>query len=286
MINWGTDNIDSVIFPVQHTEPLIVAITPTANATGIKPPEPLGITFLSVNSAISPANVSVAINGVSVYTGQEVTLLHSTSYRIVVNTQGTHLIRVKILPIGGWDLDSKYTVVAQVTNAVPNTTTTTWSFHTRSDTKYYQGDTPLDIENALLTPVENFIAVEPLRKALLQGALRATQVRTRNKEAKAARVVYKYAYLTELSSLLNIYNLRNERALATQVKEQASPIELDKTVMDIRGYIDKAIADLHGQGAITDAVARQVADYADSTLHHYRVSLVANLVLIAKALER
>lgn len=175
-----------------------------------------------------------------------------------------------------------------------------WSFTTGSNEAYYDGHTPLAIEIALQAPFTTFLDLEPLRKTFLEHALRPNvpmydrqaQSQSTNKaqsilakDNKAVRVLYQHAFTTELKTLQNRYGTKDTNALATVVAEKTNTIDIDKALMPLKDHLIKGIQALHTAKVYPEEYATTFMDYLDSTLYTYRVSLVANILLMAKAVE-
>lgn len=175
-----------------------------------------------------------------------------------------------------------------------------WEFTTKSNAAYYDGHTPLEIELALQTPFTTFLDLEPLRKTFLQHALRPSvpmydntiQDNTVNaansineKANKAVRVLYQHAFITELKTLQNKYGTKNATAIAQVVAEKNNTLSLDKELMPLKDHLLQGIQALQTARVYPEEYATTFMDYLDSTLYTYRVSLIANILLMAKAVE-
>jgi hypothetical protein len=133
--------------------------------------------------------------------------------------------------------------------------------------------------------MERFISLEQYRTLFLDNALRLQATASSQPGNKAARVIYQSAFATELCTLLNPYDLRNKDALDSVVSERQNTRAIDKVLADNSKTLKTDIQAFHELSGLDTAYLASFSDYLDSTLYIYRVSLVANILLYAKAYE-
>jgi len=130
-----------------------------------------------------------------------------------------------------------------------------------------------------------FLDLEPARQVLLQSALQPQTRAIAQRGNKAARVVYQEAFATEISTVLNVFEVRNEAALRTVVCERQRVTAIDAQLQEIQLRIRDGLRSLFSLQALPNYYKGDFNDYLDSTAYRYRVSLVANLVLLARLTE-
>lgn len=261
------------------TAPLIIYQDPAPGVINAAEDTLVTVTFFDVD--LDAATIAIYINDSLVYDG---TTGFAAGYLGIVQVLSSS-VSVQIYKRGGWG----YGRTVKVRGYAQDTTTlevdATWSWTTTDNPVCYAGITPLPVETTLTQPLQRFIGVEQLRQHLFNVMLRRGIASISNDATKSARVLYQHAYLTELSVLQNAYLLKNNEALATTVCEQQSTLNIDKTFNGRLYLIHGAMNDFKNQRVLDERYIREFTDYLDTSLYHYRVSLAANLVLLAGAIE-
>lgn len=260
-------------------EPVIVARSPAPGANDVNERALVAVVFFDPDGDLDTSTVLLEINGDTVYNGA-----FASSYVGSVNyTAGA--FSVQAVKLEGWGFDQTITVRGKISDSAGHTVDDTWKFNTRPNPICYAGLDPLAIEQAIQNPMTTFLTLEPLRKRFMSSALKTQEKSINNKGNKAARVLYKLAFDTELSTVLNPFGLRDEEALNTIVCERQNTKVIDTELSTLDRVLENAILELGSLGGFTDDYIRTFNDYKDSTLYSYRVSLVANLLLAAKSKE-
>jgi hypothetical protein len=172
-----------------------------------------------------------------------------------------------------------------MTLPVPFTAQDTWDWTTRENPVCYTGLTPLPIELKIQQPMQQFLDLEPLRATFMDVALKTQPASTRQRNNKAARVIYQYGFSTELHTLLNPYRLRDKDALNSTVCERENVVKIDAALNKFKDRTQAGIQSLLTLGALPREYISGLVDYQDSTLPSYRVSLAANLLMFARSIE-
>jgi len=271
--------------PEPVNPPYIIDRVPAPNSTEVNEEAPIFVRFYDIDLNLNPASVQLTINGVLAFSGGVFTSGYVGVYSF---TAGVYLVR--IFKIGGWGYDSTVTVTgyAEDTTFFPLSVTDTWSWRTRSNPICYSGLTPLAIETAIQSPLVTFLDIEPARRLFLDNALIVDPLRTRaipNQGNKAARVLYQIGFETEISTVLNTYRLRNAAALKTVVCERNNLLLIDAALMKTHEQLKTGIQSLFSLGALPETYISGFLEYLDSTIPTYRVSIVANMILLAKSKE-
>jgi hypothetical protein len=233
--------------------------------------------FFDADYAINTADIDIYVNGTLAYTASafEPGFVGRAGYNA-----GRFL--VQIAAVTGYTFGSTVTVHA----TIPGEVTDTWSWEVRSNGICYSGLTPLPIELAIQQPMTTFLEVEPIRLALMNAAIQSTSTTAAQQTAnKQARVVYQWAFETELSTVLNPYALKNANALRSIVCERQNAAIVDRDLLALKDRAQAAINSLYTLRALPKEYTTGFLDYLDSTVYSYRVSLAANMVLLARAVE-
>ena len=287
MPGWGLDpyglsafgGVSGLVGGQVGTAPLIVYQDPAPGSINVAEDALLTVTFFDVD--LHTPSVKVYVNGVVAYSG---TTGFAGGY--LGRTQATATtLSVQIYKRGGWGYEKTITVRGFAADDTALTVDSTWSWSTVGNSLCYSGLTPLAVETVLTQPLQRFLGVEPLRALLLNAAIRRNIKAVTNDANKSARVVYQLAYQTELAVLQNAYLVKNTTALSSTVCEQQNTLNIDKTLAPQERLIRTAIDNLKQQQIIDERYVRELYDYLDTSLYHYRVSLAANLVLLAGAIE-
>jgi hypothetical protein len=266
---------------VASTSPQIIERYPVANETAVVENPVITLKFFSKYDILDPTKTIVWINNEIVYDGS---VGFTAGYAGSTQDLSTVFV-LQFTKINGFSFGEKVTVRAYIEDTNTISVDQTWSWQIRKDTSVYDGIRPLAIETAIQQPLTTALELELFRQIFLNNALR---VQTRSTDAagnKAARVLYQTAFATELSTLQNAFALRDENALAVTVAERQSTRVLDNVLSKYRDRIPTAISSMQTLGILPEAYTSGFRDYLDSALYVYRVSLVANMLLYAKAYE-
>jgi hypothetical protein len=163
-------------------------------------------------------------------------------------------------------------------------TTTSWAYTIAQETGY-TGNELLTEEAWLLTPMQRFLDLEPLRLFMLSNVLVPEKGYVANASNVAARAIYQYAYESEVSSALNPFMRRNESALETRIPTRRSVLELSTALDAYERSYATGMAQLFASGAFPREFRNNFSDYFESLLYNYRVSAVCALLLLARAIE-
>lgn len=159
-------------------------------------------------------------------------------------------------------------------------------FTIEQSTEGYRGDALLPIEQAVLSPMQVFLDLEPVRRFLLERALRDDAVAAMSsRDNVAVRALYQIAYETELQTVLNPYELRDPDAMAVRVLEKRAVLELDALLGTFASRVEAGLAALFTHGALPPNYKNTFADYRDSMLYVYRVAAPVVAVFLARAVE-
>jgi hypothetical protein len=290
MADWGTEpwgltgwgGIAGV--PPAANPPFIVERIPAANSANVSEDATVTVRFYDVDLNLDASTIVVTINGVVTYDG---TAGFSPGY-VGRATYSAGSVAVQVYKLDGWGYESLVTVTGYAADTTALSITDTWSWTTRANPICYTGLTPLRIETAMLTPLVTFLDIEPARRLFLDNALITDPLATRaisNRNNKAARVLYQIGFETELSTILNPFNIKSTKALQSIVCERQNIMLLDAALMQQANALKSGIQSLFNQRAVTEEYISGFLEYLDSTIPTYRVSLVANMVMLAKAKE-
>jgi len=263
---------------------MIVARAPLPRSINVPEDTLVGVKFYDADLDLDPSSVIIKIDGVTVYTG--VGGFAAGYVGITYDTAGVHT--VQFTKLGGWGYNTTVTVYAFVADAtvpVPLTAQDTWDWTTRDNPLCYTGLTPLPIELKLQQPMQQFLELEPLRATFIDVALKLQPAATKQRNNKAARVIYQYGFSTELNTLLNPYRLRDRDALNSTVCERENVMIIDAALSKFKDRTQAGIQSLLTLGALPREYIAGLVDYQDSTLPSYRVSLAANLLMFARSVE-
>jgi hypothetical protein len=260
--------------------PQIIDRAPVPNALGVREDAPVAVWFFDADYNLDTATAQIVINGELAYLGSSG---FQPGYTGRVTYNAGSLI-VLVARLGGWEFDEVVTVSAEIYDLTSLYTSDTWSWTVRANPICYTGVAPLPIEIKIQSPMDSFLEIEVARQVLFDNVLKLGR-NVPQQGNKAARVIYQLAFETELSTILNPYNLKNKPALETTVCERENILVVDAQLQTIRGRIQAGIESLFTLQALPQAYVTGFTDYLDSTLPSYRVSLVANMVLLARAFE-
>ena len=160
------------------------------------------------------------------------------------------------------------------------------AFRTARSADVYYGTAANALELAVLTPCTRFLALEPVRRRLLQVALADGAAVSAYRDNLAARALYQVAYDTELSSLLNPYHTPDNSALVQDVREKRSTLAIEAALQPYARSIELGLESLFTLGALPYEYKAGLADARDSLLYTYRVSAAVVAVFLARALEQ
>ena len=274
---WGGTLPSSV---VGTHAPQIIDKSPAPNAINVREDSPVAVWFFDADYDLDTPSAQIVINGVLAYdgvTGFQSGFTGRTSY-----SAGSFIVTV--VRLGGWSYEQVVTVTASISDLTALSVSETWSWTVRANPVCYAGVTPLTIELQIQQPMTTFIELEVPRQVILANALKIAKL-VNQQGNKAARVVYQLGFATELSTVLNRYNVRDTEALKTTVCERQNILIIDAQLHAVRDRIKAGIESLYTLRALPQEYVTGFMDYLDSTLPSYRVSLVANLVMLARAHE-
>lgn len=280
---WGTAQWGDARFGVRDTTggPLVIYKSPASNQLDVVEDTFITVQFFDPTYNLNTATAAITVDGVLAYVG-------STGFSagfIGKVSIAAGVLTVRLRGAAGFPFDKQVNVTAYVQDLTDLYTLDNWSFTIRSNPNTYDGLQPLPVEVALQSPFTTFISLEPYRTLLLDNALRKQGPALINTGNKAARVIYQVAFATELSTLLNPYDLYDKTAIASIVAEKENTRLLDKILMANAKMLKADIAAFHKLSGLDPAYLTAFSDYLDSTLYIYRVSLVANTLLFATAYE-
>jgi hypothetical protein len=258
---------------------MVLNTNPTHNDTGVDPAIVYIIRAHHPDYSLVLAQLQVYVNGIEAYSGGEFRNGFVGIYR---EEFGGFVIG--LVPPENLGFNDQGFVKAGLVDSSFNIQTAFSGFNLQANPLCYVGNAALPIERQLTQPLTTFLEVEPLRKFLL-GAAVNTNTSADFKNNKAARVVYQLAYSTELSSILNPHMSANEDALQAIVCEQNKVIDIASKLEPKRDQVIAALQELQTHGVLPREYVTTLFDYLDSTLFNYKASLVANIVLLAKAVE-
>lgn len=261
--------------------PQIVLRSPAPNTIENSENAVVSVGFFDHDLDLDTASTLLIINGVTVYQGG----VGFTSGYVgrVYFSAGVYIVQVS--KVGGWGFDTQVTVRAYIEDLAAHVVDDTWHWNTRVNPTCYTGLNPLPVEILVQSPMSTFVELEPARKLFLDNCLKVQSKTTPNKGNKAARVLYQHAFSTELSTVQNPYNIRNKAALKTIVCERERAVLLDHKLMAHADRIRNGIQSLYSLGALPREYINSFQDYLDSTMYNYRVSLIANVIILARLTE-
>lgn len=262
------------------SSPQIINRFPLPKAIDVVENTPIAVWFYDAEFNLDSTTASITVNGVVAYSGVSG---FSPEYTGTVTVTGGSLV-IQLFKLGGFSYDETVTVTAYIADTSALNVTDTWSWKVRANPLCYPGTAPLPIELLIQQPISMFIGLEAARQALFDSVLKTTTA-VRQPGNKAARVIYQLAFSTELSTVLNPYNLKNKDALKTTVCERENILKTDQRLATVSAPIKLGIQELYNKRALPQEYVTGFMDYLDSALPSYRVSLVANMVLLARAYE-
>jgi hypothetical protein len=261
--------------------PIIVLRDPVSGAADVPENATVSVGFFDADYDLDPGTIAISADGNTVYTGAggfTAGFVGTTSY-----SAGRFV--VQFLKIGGWGYDTEVTIRGVAEDLASNTTDDTWRWRTRVDPVCYTGLNPLPVETLIQSPMTQFLNLELARQTFLNNALQVQERAISNAGNKAARVMYQTAFSTEISVVQNASRIKNAAALATVVCEKQRLLVLDSQLQKFDKITRTGIAALFSQGALPSEYISAFNDYLDSTLYSYRVSLIANVVILARLAE-
>jgi hypothetical protein len=277
--SWGLSSWGYSQFAGQSS-PQIVQKAPLPNAVDVPEDAGVSVWFFDKDYNLDTSTVLITINGSTAYSG---TGGFGLGYTGIVTYSAGSLI-IQLIKLDGWAYGETVTVSASVFDTTALSVSDTWSWRVKENPICYNGAAPLPIELKIQQPMTKFLNLELPRKVILDSVLNLNKVVTLQGN-KAARVVYQLGFSTELNTILNAYKLRNDEALKTTVCERANILVIDNALNKIRSDIQKGMQDLYNYRALPQEYIISFNNYLDSTLPSYRVSVVANMVLFARAYE-
>jgi len=281
---WGLSPWGSPAGPpsyIIHPGPVIVEKYPYHQQIGVPEDVTILVRIFDPTYNLDTSTILLYINNVQVYSG----VTGFTTGYIGRVTILAGVVTLQVAKVGGYSFEEIVTARIYAEDDTAYVVDDTWYFTIRENPICYGGITPLPIELSIQTPFTTYLSLEFFRKLLLNNSLRAQGRAINNRGNKEARVVYQTAFATELSTLQNPFLLRDEEALAVTVCERQRTIYIDTQLQKYLNKLNEAVNELRVQRILPEEYLRTFADYADSSLYVYRVSLVANMLLFAKSKE-
>jgi len=277
---WGIGQ--QVVFDCPPADPplQIIVREPIPNSSSVTPQDIVKIAFFDADSDLDPSTMYITVNGQTAYGGGS--FLNQFAGTV---TPGASITSIQFVNPLGWDYSTRYIIRAYIANSIGECVDEQWHWSTVADPVCYSGLTPLPIELAIQLQLDTFLDVEFLRKLLLDVALRTGGRSINERDNKAARVIYQLAFSTELSTIQNLYVAKDADALKTIVCEREKAQVIDQEMFKYEARIRAAVLSFINRGIVTEQYAATFNDYLDSTNYNFRASTIANLVLLAKAIE-
>lgn len=281
---WGLDSwgygepVESLL---ENEGPIIIRRYPFPGQVDVLEDVTMSVSIFDGTFDLNPGTIRIFLDGLEVYTGSS-GFVDGYIGRV---TYSAGIYTVQFTKIGGFEFEQ---VVQMRALAADNTglfVDNTWVFTVRDNPVCYTGLNALPIETAIQTPFTIFTGLEFYRNLFLNNALQVQTRSTKNAGNKAARVLYQTAFATELSTLLNPYQLKDETALTVNVCEKRRLLYLNNKLNQQGTGLRAAASNLAATTGLGDAYQRAFHDYLDSSLYIYRISLLANMLLFAKAYE-
>jgi hypothetical protein len=280
---WGTAQWGFAKFGLNETTggPLVIYKYPESEQLEVAEDTFITVQFFDPTYNLNTATVAITINGVLAYVGATG---FSAGYLGKVSYAGG-VLTVRIRYVAGFTFEQTVSMSAYVQDLTDLSVTANWTFKIRANPVCYTGLKPLPVEVALQSSFTRFISLEPYRTLFLDNALRSQPASVASSASKAARALYQAAFSTELCTLQNPYDLRNKDALESVVCEKQNTRSIDQALTASSKNLKADIQAFHKLSGLDAAYLTAFNDYLDSTLYLYRVSLVANVLLFAKAYE-
>lgn len=287
MPRWGASNwLNSppTFSPVLvgNNLPFGVLRFPTANATQVPEDTIIRIGGFDPDDDLVHALTVVSLDGVMIYDGTNGEF--TAGYVGHVKDIGGRRV-IEFAPNIVFAYGSTHRVTAHFEDNLGNATDDAWTFTVRLNPGCYAGNNLLPLEALILSPMQRFLDLEPLRLLLLNQAIVDTGGSTANRDNLAARALYQMAYDTEISGILNPYTRRDDAAIATRLCNKRPTLAMSQVLDGIRPGLERGIESLFSQGALPREYQSNLTDYLDSMLYSYRVSAACCAVFLARAVE-
>jgi len=276
---WGYSSWGSLV--TDEGTPQIISRYPEINQTEVTEDTAITVQIFDVNYDLDITSIALLINGVLAYDGISGFAPGFTGKFTYISGVSTLLVT----SFSGFEYNQLVTIHLNAQDAASHILDSTWSFTVRDNPTCYAGNQPLPIEVALQSPMETYLNLEPFRVLMLNTALRPGPKAITSAGNKAARVIYQLAYSTELSTVLNSFDEKNARAITSKVCERQTTLEIDRALHTRKKELPPAVLAFKARGLVPDPYLRAFNDYLDSALYTYRVSLVANMLILARYLE-
>jgi hypothetical protein len=278
---WGISPWSGLTEITAGAPPSIVVRIPAPNEINIDANASVTVAFFDPDVDLDTATALIEANGEVAYSGGTG---FSPGYIGVVDFfEG--VLKVQFIKVGGWGFDTQVEIHASISDISSMSVDDTWTWNTALNPICYTGLSPIPIEIAIQTPLVNFVELDQIRRLLFDSVLRSNGSAITNRGNKAARVIYQVANDTELRTTLNTFVPRNEAALKTTVCEKERLLVVYDKLSKFDKILQQGIQSLVNKDLITPAYIGSFMDYFDSTLFKYKVSLAANLILVAKSIE-
>ena len=267
--------------PAGDNPPIIVLRSPAANAVDVLENATISISFADFDLDLDTGTTLIEIDGVPVFTG-----LGGFAAGYVGSTSFSGgRFTVQFMKLGGWGFDTLVTVRAFIEDLTGKCADDTWNWRTRINPVCYSGLNPLAVELLVQSPMTTFLDLEPARQVFLDNALQIQTQAIANAGNKAARVLYQEAFNTEINTVLNPFDVRDEAALRSIVCERQRVTVIDAQLLRVLPRIREGMRSLFSLNALPREYLGEFNDYLDSTMYSYRVSLVANMIILARLVE-
>jgi len=268
-------------YAVPTVLPQITYRAPASGQVEVFPTDTLHIHFFHANGLLDPTSALVYVNDTLVFDG----IFGFAPYITGSVTFSTKEITLVIKPVQGFTYGKWTKIRAIMSDTEGHVVNEAWQFLVQDDPQCYTGLGVLPVETRLQRPLTTFIAMEHLRAALLDCVVPAKITPIRNRDNKAARVIYQTAFLTELSTIQNKFSIKNAAALEVTVCEKENILRIDQAMAQHKNLAIAGIAEFRDYGILSESYTKGFLAYMDSTRYLYRTSLLANLVLYAAAHE-
>lgn len=287
MPRWGASNWlnNPPIFPPvagSPNPPFGILRMPAPNATQVPEDTIIRVGLYDLDGDLETTFTQVYLDNVLVYDAGSNTFTdgYRGQMRLVAGRQVVEFSADEV-----FDWASVHTVSVNARDYMGNLYDGAWQFTVRINPDCYSGNGLIDLESLVLSPMQRFLDIEPLRLLLLQQALVDTESVDLNRDNLAARALYQMAYDTEISGVLNAYATRNDIALKSVLCNKRKTLDIAKVLDANKVLVDRAIDALFSQGALPREYRNNFVDYMDSMLFSYRVSAACTTVFLARAVE-
>lgn len=263
--------------------PYIVLRLPDPGTELVPPDAAIRVGFFDLDLNLNTLSTRIYINGAVAYSGATgFTAGYTGTAQFIAGVYVVYLAKLV-----GWGYGQTITVRGYIEDAGGLIADDTWSWTTLENPICYTGLSPLQCEIDIQSPLTTYLDLEPIRLQLFDVVLKLATypASSRNRENKAARVIYQQAFSSELAPLLNSRVAKNTKALAVVVCEKQRVIVINDALEPLKDRLQAAITQFYNTRALGSEYMGVLNDYLESLIYSYRVSLACNLVFLAKAIE-